>query len=177
MLAEGTFHESPVEDVATRAGVSRATLYQHFNSRLELVDGICDTMGTNPALLKLRETVALEDPDAAFDQTLALAVEFWSTENAVLEQLYGVVAADVAAQEFVTRQRGDRSSEIGRLAHTLHRAGRLRAGLGEKRAHALLMLLTSYGTYRELRSEGLADRELVRTLQQSARLMLFDTDA
>src|SRR5439155_158692 len=36
LLAEGTFHTSTVEHVADRAGISRATLYQHFRSRLEL---------------------------------------------------------------------------------------------------------------------------------------------
>src|SRR5437879_5298470 len=30
LLEEGTFHESTVEEVAARAGVARATLYQHF---------------------------------------------------------------------------------------------------------------------------------------------------
>src|SRR6478609_3044506 len=50
LLAEGTFHETPVETVAERAGVSRATLYQHFRSRVDLVDAICDSFAVNPAL-------------------------------------------------------------------------------------------------------------------------------
>ena len=49
LLAEGAFHESTVEEVADRAGIARATLYQHFRSRLDLVDGICDTFAVNPA--------------------------------------------------------------------------------------------------------------------------------
>src|SRR5204862_7618212 len=40
LLAEGSFHDSTVEEVADRAGVARATLYQHFRSRLELVDAV-----------------------------------------------------------------------------------------------------------------------------------------
>ena len=47
LLAEGTFHESTVEQVADRAGIARATLYQHFRSRLELVDAICETFDQN----------------------------------------------------------------------------------------------------------------------------------
>src|SRR5213592_2677473 len=60
LLREGVFHECTVEEVADRAGVSRATLYQHFRSRLELVDGICDFLALNPALLQLRGTVELD---------------------------------------------------------------------------------------------------------------------
>src|SRR5213596_4047720 len=74
LLAEGTFHESTVEEVADRAGIARATLYQHFGSRLELVDAICDTFAVNPALLSIREAVELEDPEKALAETVALAI-------------------------------------------------------------------------------------------------------
>src|SRR4051795_10093096 len=57
LLEEGAFHESTVEEVADRAGISRATLYQHFRSRLDLVDAICDSFEVNPALVEIRQTV------------------------------------------------------------------------------------------------------------------------
>src|SRR2546429_6622532 len=79
LLAEGTFHTSTVELVADRAGISRATLYQHFRSRLELVDAICETFDANPALLEIRQIVELPDADAALDRTIANCVRFWSS--------------------------------------------------------------------------------------------------
>jgi AcrR family transcriptional regulator len=167
LLAEGTFHESTVEQVAERAGVSRATLYQHFNSRLELVDAICDTLALNPALLAIRESIGLPDVEDALDETLANCVTFWSSEDAVHSQLYGVVAVDPAAQAFVDRQSEDRRGEIARLARRLKRKG-----LSERSAFSTLMLLTSYGTFRELRSAGLGDRELTRKLQETGRALL-----
>src|SRR4051795_7425605 len=157
LLAEGTFHESTVEQVAERAGVSRATLYQHFNSRLELVDAICDTLAYNPALLAIRESIGLPDVEDALDETLANAVRFWSSEDPVLSQLYGVVAVDPAAQAFVERQTEDRRGEIARLARRLKRKG-----VSERSAFSTLMLLTSYDTFRELRGTGLGDRELTK---------------
>src|SRR5438046_1094829 len=92
LLAEGTFHTSTVEHVADRAGISRATLYQHFRSRLELVDAICETFDANPALLELRQIVELPDAGAALDRTIANCVRFWSSEAAVLGPLSGVAA-------------------------------------------------------------------------------------
>src|SRR5437763_16776874 len=50
LLAEGAFHESTVEKVAERAGVSRATLYTHFGSRTGLVDSICERLNATPSL-------------------------------------------------------------------------------------------------------------------------------
>jgi AcrR family transcriptional regulator len=172
LLAEGAFHESTVEEVADRAGIARATLYQHFRSRLELVDAICDTFDANPALLRIRDTVELPDPDAALAETLANTVRFWSSEDPILSQLYGVVAIDPAAQDLVDRQRADRRGEMARLARHLRASGRLPDGMSERRALSLLLVLTSYETFRELREAGLSDRDLTRTLQESARSLL-----
>jgi AcrR family transcriptional regulator len=171
LLAEGGFHEATVEEVADRAGVSRATIYQHFGSRLELVDAICETFDANPALLELRELVELEDPDEALARTIANTVRFWSSEDSVLSQLYGVAAIDPAARALVDRQRADRSGEYERLVGNLAHAGRLR--VQARHALTLLLVLSSYETYRELRAAGLSDRRITAFLQGAARDSLF----
>lgn len=173
LLAEGAFHDSTVEQVAQRAGLSRATVYQHFRSRVDLVDAICDTFAVNPALVALRGTVEIPDPEAALSETVANAVGFWASEDPILRELYGVAAIDPAASDLVERQRADRHGEMKRLAHNLAASGRLPADMGEERALQLLMVLTSYETFRELRLAGLADAELVRTLRASARALLY----
>ena len=171
LLAEGAFHTSTVEQVAERAGISRATLYQYFRSRLELVDAICETFDANPALLELREVVEHPDPGTALEKTIANAARFWSSEDAVLHELYGVAAIDPAAQGLVDRQRADRRGELERLVRNLRRAGVLRSS--ERDALALLLVLTSYETFRELRETGLSDRQLTGTVQQAARDLLL----
>jgi AcrR family transcriptional regulator len=171
LLAEGGFHESTVEEVADRAGISRATLYQHFRSRLELVDAICETFDANPALRELRQLVELDDVDASLDGTIANTVRFWSSEDPILSQLYGVAAIDPAARDLVDRQRADRRSEYERLARNLRRAGRLR--VSERRALALLLVLSSYETFRELREAGFSDRQATAFLQENAREALL----
>ena len=173
LLAEGSFHESTVEEVADRAGIARATLYQHFGSRLDLVDGICDTFAVNPALLAIRETVELPDPEEALADTVSNCVRFWSSEDAILSQLYGVSAIDPAAKDLVDRQRADRRGEMQRLVRHLHTTGRLRSGVSERKALALLLVLTSYETFRELREAGLSDRELTKSLGETGRTLLL----
>src|SRR3954451_8060559 len=173
LLAEGAFHDSTVEEVAERAGVSRATLYQHFRSRVDLVDSMCDSFAVNPALVDLRHAVELPEADTALAQTVALAVRFWSTEDPVLRELYGVVAIDPAARALVERQRTDRHGEIRRLARHLRAAGRLRPGMSEREATDALMVLTSYGTFGELRAAGRQERQIVKTLQELARTLVL----
>jgi AcrR family transcriptional regulator len=151
MLEEGSFHESTVEEVASRAGVSRATLYQHFGSRLGLIDAYCDVMAENPILQSIRET---DDIHLLIER----AVDFWASEERALVQLYGAAAVDAAARDFVDRQRRDRYSELHRI---------LRAnGRDDPSTHAGLALLTSFETYRELRREaGRSKGDVVRVLQ------------
>lgn len=173
LLAEGAFHDSTVEQVAQRAGLSRATVYQHFRSRVDLVDAICDTFAVNPALVALRDTVAIPAPEVALRETIANAVAFWASEDPILRELYGVAAIDPAASDLVERQRADRHGEMKRLARHLASSGSLPADVGEERALQLLMVLTSYESFRELRLAGLPDAELVRTLQDSARALLY----
>jgi AcrR family transcriptional regulator len=175
LLAEGKFHESTVEEVAERAGISRATLYQHFRSRVDLVDTICDTFAVNPALVEIRGAVELPDAEAALSETIALSMRFWSSEDPILRQLYGVVAIDPAARDLVARQRDDRHGEIKRLARHLKTSGRLKAGTSERDAVDQLMVLTSYETFGELRDAGRAEQRITQLLQESARALLLRT--
>src|SRR5581483_4746200 len=129
LLEEGTFHETTVEEVAERAGVSRATLYGHFGSRLGLVDAMCESFDVNPALVALRETADL-------DRWLERLVEFWSSEEKVLAQLYGAAAVDPAARDLVERQTRDRHGELKALLRMLDR--------DDPDAFAALAILTSF---------------------------------
>jgi len=173
LLEAGAFHESTVEEVAAKAGVSRATLYQHFGSRLGLVDAICETFDVNPALVALRKAVEDEDVDQALDRTLAYAVGFWATEEAILRPLYGAAAVDPSAAALVERQTADRRSELVRLLKRLREYDRLAPGLTDRRALALLLVLTSFETFEELRRRGgLSEREVVATIQSAGRAVL-----
>jgi AcrR family transcriptional regulator len=150
LLEEGAFHGSTVEEVAERAGVSRATLYTHFGSRTGLVDAMCEGLAARDALEEIRKTT---DPG----RLIELAVEFWAADERIFEQLYGAFSVDPAAKAFVEGQREDRANEIHRIATS-------------KEQEARLLLLTSFESYRELRrGVGLSQAEVTKTLQDLAR--------
>jgi AcrR family transcriptional regulator len=158
LLEEGSFHETTVEEVAGRAGVSRATLYSHFGSRIGLVDAMCETFDANPALVALRDT---DDIDLWFERV----VEFWSTEEKILVQLYGAAAVDPAARALVERQTRDRYAELKILLRKLDR--------DDAAVFGALAVLTSFETYYELRRRGgRSKRQVVAALEEYARLLL-----
>lgn len=174
LLAEGVFHDLTMEQVAERAGVSRAGLYQHFDSRLALVDAVCDTFAVNPSLLAVRRAVKLDDFHGAVELIMENCVGFWSSEEAVLDQLYGVEAIDPSARALVDRQRADRRQEMETFARRLRRAHKLREGVSERQAVTRLMVLTSFETYKELAEAGLSMGERVKTLTAMGETLLLD---
>jgi AcrR family transcriptional regulator len=163
-----------VEQVASRAGVARATVYQHFGSRMGLVDAICDSFDENPALIAIRESVVLPDLDAALDGAITGTVRFWASEERVLEPLYGAAAVDPASRDLVERQSADRRNEFERLLHRIAEGGRLRPELTRGRALATLLVLTSFPSFRELRrGAALPERDVTALLQDAARTLLL----
>jgi AcrR family transcriptional regulator len=173
MLAEGTFHEATVEAVAERAGVARATVYQHFGSRVGLVDAMCETFDENPALIGIRAAVRAGGPDV-LDEAVAGSIRFWASEEAVLAPLYGAAAIDPAARDLVDRQRADRRGEFETLLRHLRTAGRLRPGVSHREALATVLMLTSFETFVELRRlAGLSERAVIELVRSRARATLL----
>jgi AcrR family transcriptional regulator len=173
LLAEGVFHEATMDEVAERAGIARATLYQHFRSRLELVDAICDTFAASPDLRAIRETIRDSEPSAALEMTIEHSVRFWSSGRAAFDQLYGVIAIDPSARQFVERQNADRRDELAHLVGRLRDAHLLRQRLTPVDAAAELMVLTSYASYQELRAAGMPDTQITKILRDAAHRLLL----
>ena len=137
------------------------------------MDAICETFDVNPALMELRRAVVLPDPQAALSRTIALSVRFWDSEDAILSGLYGVVSIDPAARDLVGRQRADRRRELRRLARHQPASGALRPAVSAARALDVLMVLTSYETYRELREARRSARRLTAELETMASALLL----
>ena len=115
----------------------------------------------------------LVTPERGLERAIAHTVGFWASEEAVLEPLYGAAAVDPAAGDLVARQRADRRGEFGHLLARLEEAGRLRTELSSAEALGVLLVLTSFETFRELhRLAGLEERDVTATLQASARALL-----
>jgi hypothetical protein len=121
---------------------------------------MCERFDAHPALVALRETSDL-------DRWIERVVDFWSSEENVLAQLYGAAAVDPAARDLVERQTRDRYGELKALMRAL--------GREDPDAQAALGVLTSFETYLELRRRlGKPKRQVVALLQQHARTLLAE---
>ena len=172
LLEQGSFHEASVEEIARLAGVGRATLYQHFGSRLGLVEAICESFADNPSMVAIQASPDVDDPHAAATQMIGQAIRFWHSEEPLHRHLYGLAEIDESAADFVERQTVDRRSVVERVVARLAEAGALRDGVSETQARATLLLLTSFHSFQELRAAGLTLEETERFAVSRARELL-----
>jgi AcrR family transcriptional regulator len=173
LLASAGFFEATIDDIATAAGVARATIYQHFGSKAGLLDALCDQIAEAGVLARVKAAFALPDPRAALEAGTITVVEFWASEHALFREAYAVAAVDPAALDFVARQRADQHGEVERLMHRLAADGLLRAGYGEKEATETLMGLTSFELFETLHARGGLDVESVGEIVRDLALGLL----
>jgi len=174
LLAEGKFQEATVEQVAERARVSRATVYQHFRSRMGLIDAICETIVEVPEFTEIIRALDLPDASQAFRSVIENSARFHGAEEGLHGHLYALAEFDPAAADFVARQTEDRRQSLRRLLETMRRQGVLRHGLKMSDGLATLLTLTSPRTFAELRqSTNMTPDEIGRFLRRVGEETLF----
>jgi len=132
---EHGYAQSTIEDLARRAGTSRATFYTHFGSKSELVEGLWDVV--RRSLIKLyRDLARAEVRDRAFmEQWLTLTFEFYQTNRQRLLAIHEGIALEpeLAAAYY------DRTQEVVDLVAPLIESGR---GVARESARFHATLLT-----------------------------------
>jgi AcrR family transcriptional regulator len=165
LLAEGTFHEATVAEIAARAGVARSTLNLHFGSRLGLIDAICEHLAETRDYAALQQALQRDDPGRALEEILTASVRFWAAEERLHRSLYGLAEIDPAARAFVERQTAERRTDLQQLTRRLRDAGQIRPRLPDDEILALLLVATSFGTFDELRrNAGLSAAEVEQAI-------------
>jgi len=139
-------------DVAARAGVSRATLYRHFASVTALLDAVAADLLARARFDRL--LAALEDPDPvqALRDVVVAGTGIWAADTTLVRNLLAVASAQPEAVPVIAQLERGRLAAIERLADRLHRAGRLRNGLTRAQAVDLLLVITAFTAWDELRT-------------------------
>lgn len=67
-----------LDAVARRAGVSRMTVYNQFESKAKLLEALFDSLAAHGPMAQMGDVFAEPDPLAAFDAFIALFGRFWT---------------------------------------------------------------------------------------------------
>ncbi len=149
-----------VEAISDAAGVSQATIYRLFTSKIGILKTLLDVaaagddrpipFGERP---EIRAALALADAKELISYFARLTPEFMARVAPIQQMLIGAAATDTDAAELLTEHTRQRQQGQARIAAALARLGELRAGLSERSAADIIHALMSPELYRLLTSD------------------------
>jgi len=173
LIRDNEFHSATMDELATAAGVSRATVFNRFGSKVGVLQALFTRAMEGPEMEKIRKALEIEDPVASLEALSEAACAIWESQRYIHEQLQAIVVLEPDAGALVKQQREEQRADLQALARRLARAGRLRPGLSEARAAATLHMLTSLESFLWLRREyRLSLRQTRETIAAQARTLL-----
>jgi AcrR family transcriptional regulator len=173
LIREDAFHASTMDELAAAAGVSRATVFNRFGSKLGVLEALFNRCLESPEMEAVLEAFDVEDPVAALDAVVETSCAMWEGHGFIVEQLQAIAILEPGARALLEGQREDQRAALQRLTRRLARADQLRSGLGEARATATLHVLTSLESFLWLRREyDLSLRQSRDTIAELARQVL-----
>jgi AcrR family transcriptional regulator len=112
-----------LDEVARTAGITRATLYNHFGSRRVLLTAVFEDQGRVIGYDRVHAAQQLPDPREALTSVLREIARAWSSDRVALRRSIAIAVGDAEASALVARYEGYRRQEIGLFALRLHDAG------------------------------------------------------
>ena len=172
LLSRKDYEGLSVESVAEVAGVSRATVYNQFESKSGIIQALFDDIGRRIEFDRVRAALRHPDVVRAANDMILETCRAWTRDAKAIRRVLELAAADPELAEHTARYESWRRDDIRALVERLRRAGALRPGLTEAEATAAFATLTSFSTYDQLVIAGLRGAPLARTLLHLARAMI-----
>jgi AcrR family transcriptional regulator len=144
-LVEAGYHRLSMEDVAADAGVTRVTIYRHFDSKLGLLDAIADDLAQRARIVTgMHEAAEIGDPVAAFTAMVTVLCRFWNSDPDVFRRLISLAAVDPEAQQVIAGREQWRYEQVSMFVRRLNDVDRLHTPFDVRRATAVVGTVTSF---------------------------------
>ena len=136
-----------IEAVARRARVTRATVYQRFGSRPNLLEALFDDLARQGGMRDLADAFRHPDPEEALARFIATFGRFWTAHRAIHRRLLALGALDAGLDRTLSARQEWRRQGLRVIV------GRVRERYGRPAADALdetidlLFALTSFQTF------------------------------
>jgi AcrR family transcriptional regulator len=159
LLTELTSYTSfTVDAVAKRADVARATIYYQFESKIGLLDAICDALAEDGQMSDLASAFMNPDPIEALSIFIACFARFWNTDRPVMRRLRSLARLEQEVGGVISARDERRNSGLVILVARLSDQHLL--NVEPDRAVQMLFTLTSFETFDSLAADNLSMTEV-----------------
>jgi AcrR family transcriptional regulator len=149
-----------LDAVANEAGVTRLTVYNRFDSKRGLLEGVFDDMARQGGLFELPSVLAEPDTRKALRRFVSVFCRFWASHRKVLPRFSAVAKLDDEIAQSL-KQRSERRRQVLTVL-----VGRLASVQGEADLVDMLFALTSFEMFDALSVRRRSDTAVEVLIQE-----------
>lgn len=171
LLASESETDLSMDAIASRADVSRLTIYYQFKSRTGLLEALYDYLAMRGNMQRMAEVFYETDGSIALHKLIRTFVGFWSSDPVVIRRLRAMAALDSEIGKGIQerdRRRVQASSEI--LRRMILRKKK-KPVITRNLTGDVLTMLTSFETYDALARAGHSENQIVAAITSLARFV------
>jgi len=173
LLTESTSYTTfTVDAVAKRADVARATLYYQFESKIGLIEAVCDALAEDGQMSELASAFMNPDPVEALTIFIACFARFWKSDRLVMRRLRSLARLEQEVGAVISARDERRSSGLVVLVARLSDQHSL--AVEPDRAVQILFTLTSFETFDSLAADNLSMTEVEGEILAMAEVIWRD---
>ena len=173
LLTESTSYTTfTVDAVAKKADVARATIYYQFESKIGLIEAVCDALAEDGQMSELASAFMNPDPIEALTIFIACFARFWNSDRLVMRRLRSLARLEQEVGAVISARDERRSSGLMVLVARLSDQHFL--AVEPDRAIQILFTLTSFETFDSLAADNLSMTEVEREILAMAEVIWRD---
>lgn len=153
-----------IEAVAKRAGVSRMTIYNQFESKAGLLEALFDSLAVHGPFKRMSEVFGHSDPRVSLDEFVAIMGEFWTYSRGTHLKLRAASIVDPELAAAVARRNERRRYGVAELIRRL--SDQITPVVPRSELVDLLFVLLSFDTFNALAGPDREPRDVVPTMRK-----------
>lgn len=175
ILADESQAALSMEAIASRADVSRLTIYYQFNSRPGLLEALYDHLAMRGNMRRMREVFHESDPHAALNKLVSVFVGFWSSDRVVIRRLRAMAALDPEIRLGIESRDARRTHIAQEILKRMASAAKQKYNDERVKATAdAIAMLAGFATYDALATAGQSDQQIITMVARLAHLAAGD---